>query len=76
VETLYAVRLDWPTGDHEFSCGHRDPAEAERDLVGVARFWARGPMRPSLRLVRISRNDLDLHARARHGCRAPDCPEG
>lgn len=76
MEALWAVRLDWPTGDHEFSCGRPDPADAERELAGVARFWARGPMRPALRLVRISRNDLDLHARSRPGCRAPDCPVG
>jgi hypothetical protein len=74
VERLWAVRLDWPTGDHEFCCAHGDAAEAARELDGVRRFWARGPIRPVLTLVLISRHDLDLHTRARPGCRAPDCP--
>jgi hypothetical protein len=74
VGMLWAVRLDWPAGDHEFCCARDDQEAAEKELAGVARYWARGPMRPRLSLVRISERDLDLHTRARKGCRAPDCP--
>jgi len=74
ADTLWAVRLDWPAGDHEFGCPRADEAAARRELERVRSYWSRGPMRPRLRLVRISANDFDLHAKARRGCKAPDCP--
>ncbi|MEV0717952.1 hypothetical protein [Asanoa sp. NPDC050611] len=74
TSTLWAVRLDWPGGDHEFGCPRGDEASARRELDRVRSFWSRGPMRPRLRLVRISAHDFDLHANARRGCKAPDCP--
>ncbi|MDG4824157.1 hypothetical protein O7635_20085 [Asanoa sp. WMMD1127] len=74
TEPLWVVRLDWPAGDHEFGCPRSDETAAARELDRVASFWARGPMRPRLRLARISAHDFDLHAKARRGCKAPDCP--
>jgi hypothetical protein len=70
----WAVRLDWPAGDHEFGCPRADETAARRELERVRHFWRRGPMRPRLRLARISAHDFDLHAKARRGCKAPDCP--
>jgi hypothetical protein len=74
ADTLWAVRLDWPAGDHEFGCSRTDETAAGRELERVRSFWRRGPMRPRLRLARISAHDFDLHAKARRGCKAPDCP--
>ncbi|SNT26909.1 MULTISPECIES: hypothetical protein [Asanoa] len=71
---LWAVRLEWPAGDHEFGCPRSDEAAALRELDRVRSYWARGPMRPRLSLVRISHHDFELHAKARRGCKAPDCP--
>ncbi|MEV4620388.1 hypothetical protein AB0J74_16995 [Asanoa sp. NPDC049573] len=74
ADMVFAVRLDWPAGDHEFGCPRADEGAARRELDRVRWFWRRGPMRPRLRLVRISAHDFDLHAKARRGCKAPDCP--
>jgi hypothetical protein len=71
---MWAVRRDWPSGDHEF-VGARDcPVAVGRALRADRAYWRRGPIRPALSLVCISRHDFVLHARARQGCRAPDCP--
>jgi hypothetical protein len=75
TDTFWAIRLDWPAGDHEFGCPRTDEAAARRELERVWAYWSRGPMRPRrLRVVQISAHDFDLHARARRGCRSPDCP--
>ena len=71
---LWAIRLDWPGGDHEYGSPAASEAAARRELTRVRAYWARGPLRPRLRVVRISRHEFDLHARARPDCRAPDCP--
>jgi hypothetical protein len=71
---LWAVRRDWPTGEHEFVTPRPTTGAVARALAADRAFWRRGPMRPALSVVRISRHDFDLHATARHGCRAPDCP--
>jgi hypothetical protein len=72
-EAGLAVRRDWPDGAHEFVRSCRDPARAARELEGDREFWRRGPMRPELSLVEISRHEFRLHARHRRDCRAPDC---
>jgi hypothetical protein len=74
AETFWAIRLDWPAGDHEFGCPRGDEAGARHELERVRAYWSRGPMRPRVRVVQMSANDFDLHARARRGCKAPDCP--
>jgi hypothetical protein len=71
---LWAVRRDWPTGDHEFVDLCDGPTAAGRALESDRAFWRWGPMRPALSVVRISAHDFALHGRARRGCRAPDCP--
>jgi hypothetical protein len=69
----FAVRRDWPDGSHEFVRSRRDPARAARQLEGDRAYWRRGPLRPELSLVEISRHEFRLHARHRRDCRAPDC---
>jgi hypothetical protein len=71
---LWAVRRDWPTGEHEFVTPRPTAGAVARALAADRAYWRRGPLRPALSVVRISRHDFDLHATAREGCRAPDCP--
>jgi hypothetical protein len=70
----WAVRRDWPDGDHDFVAPRDVPEAAVRALRSERAFWRRGPLRPALSVVPISPHDFALHARARPGCRAPDCP--
>ena len=74
ASVVWAVRRDWPTGDHEFVDARASAARAARALAADRAYWRRGPLRPRLSMVRISGHDFDLHATARRGCRAPDCP--
>jgi hypothetical protein len=70
---VWAVRRDWPDGSREFARSHRDPARVARELEGDREYWRRGPHRPEVSLVEISRHEFRLHARHRRDCRAPDC---
>lgn len=74
THALWAVRRDWPTGDHEFIAPRDCPVAGTRALRSDEAYWQRGPLRPALSMVCISPHEFDLHARARRGCRAPDCP--
>jgi hypothetical protein len=70
----YAMRVEWPRGEHDFVCFDPTPAAAERRVPGYFRYWAAGPYKPvSITVVAISRHDWELHRRRRQ-CRAPDCP--
>jgi hypothetical protein len=71
---LWAVRRDWPGGEHEFVTARPTARGVARALAADRAYWRRGPLRPALSVVRISRHEFDLHATAREGCRAPDCP--
>jgi hypothetical protein len=71
---LWAIRLDWPAGDHEFVCARDSERSVQRELTGLRTYWRRAPMRPTATVVRISAHDFALHATARPDCRAPDCP--
>ena len=70
---VLAVRRDWPDGTHEFIRPRRDAAHAARELERDRGFWRRGPVRPELSIVEISRHEFRLHGRHRQNCRAPDC---
>ncbi|WP_155372508.1 hypothetical protein [Catellatospora vulcania] len=75
-QVLYVVRRDWPyPATHEFVLPRLTEAEALRAAVADFRYWRPGPMRPRLRVVQISANDLRIHRR-RRDCMAPDCPGG
>jgi hypothetical protein len=74
IAGLWAVRRDWPGGEHEFVTPRPTVGEVARALAADRAYWRRGPLRPALSVVRISRHDFELHATAREGCRAPDCP--
>jgi hypothetical protein len=71
---LWAVRRDWPDGEHEFVAPRATVGKVARALAADRNYWRRGPLRPALSVVRISHHDFELHATAREGCRAPDCP--
>jgi hypothetical protein len=70
----WAIRRDWATGCHEFVLFRNSRETVENNLVAERDFWRRGPLRPTLSVVEISGRDFDLHSRARHLCKAPDCP--
>jgi hypothetical protein len=74
ADEVYAVRLDWADGIHEFVGPESDAAEARRRQAGVHARWRRSPWRPRLSLVTMSEHDFHLHARGRPDCTAPDCP--
>lgn len=70
----FAVRRDWPNGEHDIVTWRLDPDGLDRWIVRDHEFWLRGPYCPvSWTVVLMSLNDFDLHA-SRHTCRAPDCP--
>ncbi|GAA1889870.1 hypothetical protein [Asanoa iriomotensis] len=71
---MFAVRVDWPDGTHEFFGPMATVETAWTQSGRVQRFWRQGPIRP-LRVepVTTSVNDFDLH-RSRVGCKSPDCP--
>lgn len=71
----WAVRRDWPIdGTHEFIRFHADLATALRQAARDVAYWHLGPVRPQVSVAYLSRHEFWLHARARRGCRAPDCP--
>jgi hypothetical protein len=71
---VWAIRRDWPAGDHEFVGARRSRDAALRLLESDRAFWRPGPLRPALSVARISQHDFVLHGRGRRGCKAPDCP--
>jgi len=71
----WAIRRDWAVdGTHEFVRLGDDLSAVLRQAVRDCAYWRPGPVRPRVGVVRISHHEFWLHARARRGCRAPDCP--
>lgn len=71
----WAVRRDWPQGQHEFFAFRKARFMALRSLARDVNFWARGPVWPRLSIVRISRRDFRLHHSGLKACFSPDCPQ-
>ena len=68
----YSVRVDHPTGDHEFWTLRRQFRGAET-MVRRFRDQYRG-FGDTFTIVEISRADLDLHSRYGYECASPRCP--
>ena len=68
----YSVRVDHPTGDHEFWTLRRRTRGAE---TMARRFHAQYTgFGDTFTVVEISRADLDLHSRYGYECTSPQCP--
>jgi hypothetical protein len=74
--SLYAVRRDWPDLGHDFFGLSESGSETALRAASLPSYWQRFPSRPIQSVVRISRNDFELHrarSRGRVRCLAPDC---
>jgi hypothetical protein len=68
----YSVRVDHPTGDHEFWTLRRQFGGAE---TMARRFHSQYTgLGDTFTIVEISRADLDLHSRYGYECTSPRCP--
>jgi hypothetical protein len=70
----FAVRRDWPDGTHDLFGFTRDVRRVLRRLARDGRYWRRGPLRPTNRMVVfLSRRRFDTHGQL---CRDPRCVGG
>jgi hypothetical protein len=68
----YSVRVDHPTGDHEFWTLRRGRKSAETMARRFRDQYA--GFGETFTIVEISRADLDLHSRYGYECTLPRCP--
>ncbi|MGX6606169.1 hypothetical protein ACWKSP_29210 [Micromonosporaceae bacterium Da 78-11] len=70
---VYAVRLEWPDGTHQFVGPEPDLVHAELRADSVQMQWRQGFWRPRPWAVAMGANDFVKHARLDRDCTDQAC---